>query len=319
MSNDTVASGAHTTQTQDEEAIIRSRRRLNIPFVQIPTWVLSSGIEPGAFMLYVALLDHARGTNEAYPKRSSLAERLGVSVRTISNRLNQLVDAGLVTVLHQYRKADGSITHERKGFIRQIQSVYIIETQKPDEREDIFTQGKGEENFPQDLQEENFPPRRRNISNHKHGEEYPQTPMDKAGQGELAIVAESAPPAGGGVTKRKREQYPPEFAAFWEVYPKKVDKRRALKAWNAAKKRTVVADSELIGAAQMYRDDPNRSDQYTKNPATWLNDEAWLNGPLPQRGGTNKAEARLRNNLGVVQYFAEQENTNGNFWGELER
>ena len=318
MPHNTSRSGAEATETQDVDAIIRSRQRLNIPFVQVPTWVLESGIEPGAFMLYVALLDNARGTAEAWPKRSSLAERLGVSVRTISNRLNQLVDAGLVTVLHQYRKADGSITHDRKGFIRQIQSVYIIETQKPDEREDIFTQGKGEENFPQDLQEENFPPRRRNISKHKHGEEYPQTPMDKAGQGELAIVAESAPPAGGGVTKRKREQYPPEFAGFWEVYPKKADKRAALKAWRAAKKRVLVSDDELIAAAKRYRDDPNRSDQFTKNAATWLNADAWENGPLPARNGNNRAQERLNNNLGVVQYFAEQEQA-GNYWGELDR
>lgn len=190
MSNDTVASGTQATETQDEDAIIRSRQRLNIPFAQVPTWVLESGIEPGAFMLYVALLDNARGTAEAWPKRSSLAERLGVSVRTISNRLNQLVDAGLVTVLHQYRKADGSITHERKGFIRQIQSVYIIETQKPDEREDIFTQGKGEENFPQDLQEENFPPRRRSIFKKKHIEEESE-PDDSDAVIEPEVVDES--------------------------------------------------------------------------------------------------------------------------------
>ena len=33
----------------------------------------------------------------------------------------------------------------------------------------------------------------------------------------------------------------------------------------------------------------------------------------------NKAEARLKNNLGVVEYFAEQEQATGNYWGELER
>lgn len=35
----------------------------------------------------------------------------------------------------------------------------------------------------------------------------------------------------------------------------------------------------------------------------------------------NKAEARLKNNLGVVEYFAEQEReqATGNFWGELEQ
>lgn len=181
---------AKATQTQDDEEVIRSRRRLNIPFVQTPTWVIDSGIEPGAFMLYVALLDHARGTDEAYPKRSHLAKRLGVSVRTISNRLNQLIEAKLVTVLHQYRKADGTITNERKGFIRQIQNVYIIETEKPDEREENFLQGKGEDNFLQDSEEENFPPRRRSMLKKKHIEEESE-PADSDAVLEPGVVDEA--------------------------------------------------------------------------------------------------------------------------------
>jgi hypothetical protein len=44
-----------------------------------------------------------------------------------------------------------------------------------------------------------------------------------------------------------------------------------------------------------YRDDPNREDAFTKNPSTWLNADAWENGPLPARGRklTNAENAAL--------------------------
>lgn len=75
--------------------------------------------------------------------------------------------------------------------------------------------------------------------------------------------------------------YPQAFEDFWNVYPKKADKRAALKAWNAATKR--AGKGAIEAGAEAYRDDPNRQDSFTKNPATWLNADSWNNGPLPDR------------------------------------
>lgn len=79
------------------------------------------------------------------------------------------------------------------------------------------------------------------------------------------------------------------FDEWWENYPMKKDKGRARTAWKTALKKTSV--EVLIAAAIAYRDDPNRNPAFTKYPASWLNAEAWENGPLPQRainhaGGT---------------------------------
>lgn len=85
------------------------------------------------------------------------------------------------------------------------------------------------------------------------------------------------PLAGDG----KRNEYPDEFKLFWSAYPKNADKRTAFKAWEKAIKR---ADPDtVLAGAERYRDDPNRSDAYTKNAATWLNADAWENEALPQR------------------------------------
>lgn len=71
------------------------------------------------------------------------------------------------------------------------------------------------------------------------------------------------------------------FDAFWRVYPRRVGKQAARRAYERALRH---ADAGVIyrGACR-YRDDPNRADQYTAHPTTWLNAGRWDDDPLPQR------------------------------------
>ena len=77
-----------------------------------------------------------------------------------------------------------------------------------------------------------------------------------------------------------------QFEEFWNYYPKKVDKGAALRAFRKAAKTEDVA--LIINGAERYAEDPNLPEkQFIKNPATWLNAEAWNNGPLPARKKTD--------------------------------
>ena len=77
-----------------------------------------------------------------------------------------------------------------------------------------------------------------------------------------------------------------EFEEFWNHYPKKVDKGAALRAFRKAAKNEGV--ETIIAGAKNYAEDPNLPEkQLIKNPATWLNAEAWNNGPLPARKKTD--------------------------------
>ena len=77
-----------------------------------------------------------------------------------------------------------------------------------------------------------------------------------------------------------------QFEEFWNHYPKKVDKGAALRAFRKAAKTEDVA--LIINGAEKYAKDPNLPEkQFIKNPATWLNAEAWNNGPLPARKKTD--------------------------------
>ena len=77
-----------------------------------------------------------------------------------------------------------------------------------------------------------------------------------------------------------------EFDSFWNHYPKKVDKGAALRAFRRAIKD--LDPAVVIAGAKAYAEDPNLPEkQFIKNPATWLNAEAWNNGPLPKRKKTD--------------------------------
>lgn len=73
---------------------------------------------------------------------------------------------------------------------------------------------------------------------------------------------------------------PDGFAEFWVIYPKKADKGAARRAWAKATN-AGVEPSVIIAGAERYRDDKSRKDQFTKNPATWLNAESWDNESTP--------------------------------------
>jgi len=72
-----------------------------------------------------------------------------------------------------------------------------------------------------------------------------------------------------------------EFIDWYLEYPRKESKGVAEKAY--AKARKFASAEDLVEGAIRYRDDPNREQQYTKLPATWLNGKCWEDGPLPDK------------------------------------
>ena len=71
----------------------------------------------------------------------------------------------------------------------------------------------------------------------------------------------------------------PLFKEFWKEYPRKLDKGKAERAFKSALTRATFED--ILAGTIRYTNDPNRLDEYTKYPATWLNADSWENGPLP--------------------------------------
>lgn len=71
------------------------------------------------------------------------------------------------------------------------------------------------------------------------------------------------------------------FEAFWAIYPRKVGKPRARTAFNQALRQFLAED--IIAGAKRYAEDPNREDEFTAHPTTWLHRDGWNDAPLPKR------------------------------------
>jgi len=67
---------------------------------------------------------------------------------------------------------------------------------------------------------------------------------------------------------------PKGFEDFWDAYPRKVAKGDARKAYAKALEKT--DEQTLIKKARAYANQPDRKDEFTKYPASWLNAESWL-------------------------------------------
>lgn len=76
----------------------------------------------------------------------------------------------------------------------------------------------------------------------------------------------------------------PNWAAFWDAYPRKVGKGAARNAWSKAIK--AAEPAEIITGAKRYADQRHGQDpQYTAHPATWLNHERWTDQPAATTTG----------------------------------
>ena len=74
-----------------------------------------------------------------------------------------------------------------------------------------------------------------------------------------------------------------DFEKFYNVYPRKVGKQAALKAF--AKALAVASVDEILSGALRYGNDANLpvDENFIPHPATWLNGGRWEDGPLPER------------------------------------
>jgi len=79
--------------------------------------------------------------------------------------------------------------------------------------------------------------------------------------------------------KKKASDSEQLFVQWWADYPRKEGKGAARKEFDKALKK--ISLDVLIASAQSYRDDPNREPRFTVQPARWLREERWEDGPLP--------------------------------------
>lgn len=87
------------------------------------------------------------------------------------------------------------------------------------------------------------------------------------------------------------------FDDFWAVYPRKVAKGDARRAWQKAIR--VASPEEIIAGAMRYA--RKAEPPFICHPATWLNAERWADEDEPQVQIVDQQESRLRMMASMVK------------------
>jgi hypothetical protein len=113
----------------------------------------------------------------------------------------------------------------------------------------------------------------------------PSAKPERSGDNRPEIPAPSTRPKPAKRKAAKAEPDPAEFEQFWKVYPLRVAKQAARKAF-AKVREDGVPLATLIAAVKAYAAGRLGQDpQYTKHPATWLNKGCWEDEASAGDGG----------------------------------
>jgi len=196
----------------------------------------------------------------AWPGYTYLEKATGVSRGGISKAIAGMEERGFLTRLHGVEKSTAYRLNlgftgvhsgntkcslsEQQVFTQETPSVHSVNQS----RTVIQDSEAGQEHRGSDFSED----------------DPPSLPSDEA-------LAASVPPAEKTKTSSEREL----FAHFWDAYPRKVGKGAARKAFSQALKK---ADVEVIakGLDALIEERRGKDPKYTPHPATWLNQERWL-------------------------------------------
>ena len=110
------------------------------------------------------------------------------------------------------------------------------------------------------------------------------------------------------ITEPSKAQTEKLFDEFWTSYPRKLDKAKAFRAFRSALKRAKFED--ILAGVIAYRNDLKRDPDFTKYPATWLNNDAWENAattPEARAGIEARREKELKASNDYLNQMKELE------------
>lgn len=220
-------------------------------------WAWSvQGVTSTQKFLLVALADFADEEDACFPAQDRLASMIGTARETVSRNLGALEEVGLISRSRRSR-VDGSRTSDR--FVLAVGQCAESSRDPASgpmcaSRGDNVTQTGGREP----------------SLNHQGT----TNPSIVSPSREVAVAAGSA------------------FDVFWDVYPRKVGKPVAARAFDKAIARAGSAAVVVDGARRLAADPNLPEKQFVPHPSTWLNRDGWADEALPARGGRGSVVSR---------------------------
>ena len=224
----------------------------------------------GSLLVLLCLADHANVERRScWPSLETIAQRSRLTVRQVRRILRWLEEIGEITTV--------------PGGGRRRTNLYVIADLNPDISSGVETRTFATGNPDICDQTRTFA-------------------TGKPDTGVLRTINEPSKEPSGEPSPRSRA--PGSFTDFFETYPRKANRAGAERAWKTATRKTSA--EKIIAGAQRYRDDPNRVDQFTKFPTTWLDQGCWDDDPLPARG-RGRSESRATQVMNTAAAWAQRE------------
>lgn len=245
--------------------------------IRLMSEVWRTGLPTVEKMVLLIIADHASddGT-EAWPSQATIAAKASISIRTVQRAVNSLVEAKYLWMA----KGQGGSVNCRED---RRPHKYTINIKKL--RGDIVSSRYERVDF----DDADGATLATSTGRHSRPMNHPNDPSN-----ETYIVA------------------PTEFDLFWKIYPLRVGKAAAKKAWEKAIKTATI--DEITKGALRYANDPNRVDAFTAHPSTWLNAGRWADEPLPPRILTT--EEKRAEELQASRKKSEREREESRLWLE---
>jgi hypothetical protein len=207
-------------------------------FEMLPHWLLDKA-SSREIHLYILLKRYAGEDQKCYPSRTTLARQMGATVKTVTRLIEGLVDHGAVTVTPRF---------DENG--QQRSNLYWVRFYSPEE------EGGTLETPPGGVITD---PPGGDMRDPRNKPTLKETQEKDTGQRVTALADK-------------------QFDEFWEIYPRKVGKPQAKKAFKKALEE--ISLEEILSCTTAYRlarrgEDP----KFTKHPATFLNAKPWQDEP----------------------------------------
>lgn len=233
-------------------------------FAIIPEWVAYSPVSANAIRVYIVLARHTNSDHTCFPSRRTIADKAYLSLSGVDRAIKELVAINALTVEKRF-----SHNHDRTS---NLYTLIYRGVSSPVTRGGVT----GEEG----------------SSHHRLG-----VASD--------LIQEREPSNENKRTRAKKKdttstQVDEEFDRFWAIYPRRIGKGAARKAWTTAI--TTTTPDTIIAGLQRYAPTRTGQDpQYTPHPATWLNQQRWEDEPeTPHTGPQTRRQQAITTMLAIA-------------------
>lgn len=253
------------------------------------TWAYQQQLAPTTKFVLVVMGDRADHEGYCWPSRRDIAEKTGLSERSVSRAISDLEENGYIKIVPRRRK---------DGF--KASNGYYLQNSSHDNLSPENDQVSSDTESPDKLSPDT-------ESRDKCDNSYGTECQGKEYNNKLLYSNPHMNPHTHARAREGRKNKKSDFQDWYENYPHKVGEGMARKEYAAARRK--VDHQTLMEGVQKYIQDKPPDRQFC-NPATWLREERWKDQPAKIEG---KAHAEPKSN----EFRNQTDSVFGNALSEL--